>query len=81
MVSGIVAAVAMVILDKVSKKYPKFTEYNLGISMIIGWLQQFLLFLSYCCFLTVDFSFMISTELKKVNSDKKLINRRGYNGN
>ncbi|MEL7647895.1 MAG: DUF5058 family protein [Sedimentibacter sp.] len=36
MVSGIAAAVAMIILDKVAKKYPKLTEYNLGIAMVVG---------------------------------------------
>ncbi len=36
MVSGIAAALAMVILDKIAKKYPKITEYNLGIAMVVG---------------------------------------------
>ncbi len=35
-VAALVAAIAMVILDKVSNKLPKLKEYNLGISMIIG---------------------------------------------
>lgn len=35
-ISGIVAAVAMLLLDKAAKKYPKLAEYNLGIAMIIG---------------------------------------------
>ncbi|MGD9566995.1 MAG: DUF5058 family protein [Sedimentibacter sp.] len=36
MVSGIAAAIAMIVLDKLAKKYPKMTEYNLGIAMIVG---------------------------------------------
>lgn len=36
MVSGVAAAVAMLILDRVAKKYPKLVEYNLGIAMVIG---------------------------------------------
>ncbi|MFB0917682.1 MAG: DUF5058 family protein [Clostridiaceae bacterium] len=35
-VSGIGAAIAMIFLEKLSKKYPKLGEYNLGIAMIIG---------------------------------------------
>lgn len=35
-VSGITAAIAMILLEKAAKKYPKLTEYNLGIAMIIG---------------------------------------------
>ena len=35
-VAALVAAIAMVILDKVSDKAPKLKEYNLGISMLIG---------------------------------------------
>lgn len=30
------AFIAMVILDKIAKKYPKLVEYNLGIAMVIG---------------------------------------------
>ncbi|MCF6465740.1 DUF5058 family protein [Clostridium sp. Cult2] len=35
-VAALVAAIAMIILDKVSDKLPKLKEYNLGISMIVG---------------------------------------------
>jgi len=35
-VAGIGAAVAMFFLEKISKKFPKLGEYNLGIAMIIG---------------------------------------------
>ena len=30
------ALIAMIILEQIAKKYPKITEYNLGIAMIIG---------------------------------------------
>lgn len=30
------AMVAMVLLERVAKKYPKLTEYNLGIAMLVG---------------------------------------------
>lgn len=35
-VAAIAALVAMIILDNIAKKYPKLTEYNLGIAMIVG---------------------------------------------
>lgn len=35
-VSGIGAAIAMLILDRIAKKYPKLVEYNLGIAMVVG---------------------------------------------
>lgn len=35
-VAGIGAAVAMYLMEKLSKKFPKLGEYNLGIAMIIG---------------------------------------------
>lgn len=35
-ISGIGAAIAMLILEKIAKKYPKLGEYNLGIAMIVG---------------------------------------------
>lgn len=35
-VSGIGAAIAMIILERIAKKYPKLGEYNLGIAMIAG---------------------------------------------
>ncbi len=35
-VAALVAAITMVLLDKVSDKVPKLKEYNLGISMITG---------------------------------------------
>lgn len=38
MISGIAAAIAMLILDKLAKKYPKLLEYNLGFAMIAGML-------------------------------------------
>lgn len=34
--AAIASLVAMIILDNIAKKYPKLTEYNLGIAMIIG---------------------------------------------
>lgn len=36
MVSGIAAAITIVILEKITIKYPKIKEYNLGIAMIVG---------------------------------------------
>ena len=36
MVSGIAAALAMLGLDMIAKKYPKLMEYNLGFAMIAG---------------------------------------------
>lgn len=36
LVSGVAAGISMLILEKIAKKYPKLTEYNLGFSMIIG---------------------------------------------
>lgn len=36
LISSIVAAIAMLFLSRLGKKYPKFSEYSLGISMIIG---------------------------------------------
>lgn len=36
MVSGVAAAIAMLILERISKKFPKLVEYNLGIAMVIG---------------------------------------------
>ncbi|MCI5997422.1 MAG: DUF5058 family protein [Peptoniphilaceae bacterium] len=36
MISGITAAISMIILEKIAKKYPKLVEYNLGIAMVIG---------------------------------------------
>lgn len=35
-VSGVGAAVAMILLERAAEKVPKLSEYNLGISMIIG---------------------------------------------
>lgn len=35
-VSGIIAAIAMFLLEKLAKKYPKLGEYNLGFAMLIG---------------------------------------------
>lgn len=35
-ISGIGAAVAMLIFERIAKKYPKLSEYNLGIAMIVG---------------------------------------------
>lgn len=35
-VSGIGAVIAMIILEKIAKKYPKLGEYNLGLAMIAG---------------------------------------------
>lgn len=35
-IAGIGAAVAMYLMEKLSKKFPKLGEYNLGIAMIIG---------------------------------------------
>lgn len=35
-VSGIGAAVSMLIFERIAKKHPKLSEYNLGITMIIG---------------------------------------------
>lgn len=35
-VSGIAAAIAMLILERISKKFPKLVEYNLGIAMVVG---------------------------------------------
>ena len=39
MVSAISAAVVMIILTKISEKYPKFKEYTLGIAMLAGMLS------------------------------------------
>lgn len=35
-VSGIGAVAAMIILERLAKKYPKLGEYNLGLAMIVG---------------------------------------------
>lgn len=35
-VSAIVAGIAMLLLGAVTKRFPKLTEYNLGIAMIVG---------------------------------------------
>lgn len=35
-VSGIGAAIAMIILERIARRHPKFGEYNLGIAMIVG---------------------------------------------
>lgn len=35
-ISGIGAAVTMLIFERIAKKYPKLSEYNLGIAMIVG---------------------------------------------
>lgn len=35
-VAGISAGVAMLLLEKAAKKYPKLGEYNLGIAMVVG---------------------------------------------
>ncbi|NLJ99551.1 MAG: DUF5058 family protein, partial [Tissierellia bacterium] len=35
-ISGLTAAVSMLILERIAKKYPKLGEYNLGIAMVIG---------------------------------------------
>ena len=39
MVSAIGAAVVMIVLTKISEKYPKFKEYTLGIAMLAGMLS------------------------------------------
>lgn len=36
LIAGIAAAVAMALLERISKNMPKLKEYNLGIAMIIG---------------------------------------------
>lgn len=35
-ISGISAAIVMIVLERFAEKYPKLSEYNLGIAMIVG---------------------------------------------
>lgn len=35
-ISGITAAIAMIILERIAKRHPKLGEYNLGFAMLVG---------------------------------------------